>query len=244
MQTDERTGTAQAGRDATGDAGLRAAPEPGPDPVGPDYERRRLIAGRWQEFEGEARANLLRVLAVCAFYLVELANYHGVDLGVLQYPKVASVDTSFHTTMTALCVVWIMLAWLVSLALRRQVFPSKLKVLSTACDICLMTAVLLLADGPRSPLLVGYFYLVNLAGLRLDPPLVRFATGASMFGYLVLLANARWYREALRVPRYHQVLFLLALAMTGLCLGQTIRRMRNLADECAASPTAGEGGAA
>ncbi|MBI3891435.1 MAG: hypothetical protein HY303_07880 [Candidatus Wallbacteria bacterium] len=215
----------------------RATDGGGGGPAGDGAEAGRLewfIAGRWQEFEGEARANLFRVVTVCAFYLVELANYHGLDLGVVQMPKVASVDRPFHTAITALCVAWLAVAWVVSVCLRRQVFPASLKYASTACDAVLLTAMLLVADGPRSPLLIGYFVLVNLAGLRLNLQLIRFTTGVSMAGYLVLLGNARWFHESLRVPRYHQVLFLLSLGLAGLFAAQAARRVKELAEDYAA----------
>src|SRR4051812_31623036 len=52
--------------------------------AGPESgDRRWYVVGRWQEYEGEGRTNLLRVVAIAAFYLVELANYHGVDLGIV-----------------------------------------------------------------------------------------------------------------------------------------------------------------
>jgi hypothetical protein len=41
-----------------------------------------------------------------------------------------------------------------------------------------------MADGPRSPLIVGYFLIPVLAGLRFQLRLVWFATVAVMLGYL------------------------------------------------------------
>ncbi|HVA47833.1 MAG TPA: hypothetical protein VNH11_15805 [Pirellulales bacterium] len=45
-----------------------------------------------------------------------------------------------------------------------------------------MTPVLMLADGPRSPLVVGYFLVVLLAGLRFSLWLVWCATCGSLCG--------------------------------------------------------------
>src|SRR5262245_53412598 len=39
-------------------------------------DRQWFIVGRWQEYEGEARANLLRIVAVGAFYVVELLRFY------------------------------------------------------------------------------------------------------------------------------------------------------------------------
>ena len=69
-----------------------------------DIDRQWFIVGRWQEYEGEARANLLRIIGIAAFYFVELANYHGLRLGFFEMPRV--VEKQFHQSVTALAVAW------------------------------------------------------------------------------------------------------------------------------------------
>ena len=46
--------------------------------------RQWFIVGRWQQFEGEYRANILRIVGIAAFYLIELANYHGFKIGTFR----------------------------------------------------------------------------------------------------------------------------------------------------------------
>ncbi|MGD0900943.1 MAG: hypothetical protein ABR915_24180, partial [Thermoguttaceae bacterium] len=67
-------------------------------------DRPWFIVGRWQEYEGEARANLLRIAGIGAFYLVELVNYYGLRLGPLEMPAV--VSRQFHQAVTAMAVAW------------------------------------------------------------------------------------------------------------------------------------------
>lgn len=205
-----------------------------PLPVASDSSRERswYIAGRWQEYEGEARSNLLRVIGIGAFYAIELINYHGLNLGFLELPKQQDITPAFHQAVTALAVAWTMLALAIHLCLTRQVFPAALKFVSTAADLVFLTTILMLADGPRSPLVVGYFLVIALSGLRFNLPLVRCATVGAMVGYLVVCGYAWWNPErGLRVPRYHQVMMLIALALAGIVLGQIIRRVRALADD-------------
>lgn len=198
-------------------------------------ERSWHIVGRWQEFEGEARANLLRIVGVFAIYAIELINYHGLELGFLQLPKQADVTQPFHRAVTALTVAWIMVALAVHLCLVRQVFPAALKFVSATADLVLLTAILTIADGPRSPLVAGYFLLIVLSGLRFSLPLVRWTTVGALAGYLFLSGYARWFTERdLRVPRYHQLMLLLAIGLTGIVLGQILRRVRSLAENYAA----------
>lgn len=199
-----------------------------------DRDKQWFIAGRWQEYEGEARANLLRVLGVALFYVVELINYHGLNLGFVQMPKVEGVDRGFHMAMTALAAAWAMTGWGVWICLERRIFPERMKYLSTAADFLLMTCVLLLADGPRSPLLVCYFVLICLSALRFSLPLVRMATAGAIAGYAVLVGYAFWFRPTERVPRYHELIFVLSLGLAGVIVGQVIRRFRAFAEDYAA----------
>ena len=83
-------------------------------------DRQWYIVGRWQEYEGEARANLLRIIGIAAFYIVELVNYYGLDLGFLELPKVEDVTKPFHQGITALCVAWTMVALGILLCLRQR----------------------------------------------------------------------------------------------------------------------------
>jgi len=50
--------------------------------------------------KAKPRANLLRVLAIAAFYAVELVNYHGLNLPFVVMPRVEGVDWRFHMAMT------------------------------------------------------------------------------------------------------------------------------------------------
>lgn len=199
-------------------------------------DRQWFIVGRWQEYEGEERANLLRLIGIAAFYIVELINYYGLKLGILEFPQVP--DRQFHLSITALAVAWVMVGMAVQLSLHRQFFPASLKFISTGCDLLLLTCAILMAAGPRSPLVAAYFLVIALSALRFNLPLVRFATVGALAGYLVLLGRARWFGSPdgpdLRVPRYHELIVLLAIALTGIILGQVVRRVRILAEDYAA----------
>src|SRR5690349_16744074 len=97
-------------------------------------ERKWYIVNRWLEFEGESRANLLRIIAVAAFYGVQLVQFH-----LVRSANEGSVP--FHKQATALAVAWTMLALAVTVCLRRQIFPAALKYVSTAGDIVLLSAL-------------------------------------------------------------------------------------------------------
>ena len=199
--------------------------------------RQWFIVGRWQEYEGESRANLFRIAGIGLFYGVELANYWAGDVG-----------RPFHQAVTALALAWAFVALGVLICLTQHVFPASLKFLSTAADLVLLTIILMLADGPKSPLVVAYFLLIVLALLRFSLPLVWFSCGGSILCYMFLLGYAKWFAAGrdIHVPRYQQEIFVLALALTGIILGQVVRRVRRMALEYAGrvaatgEPTANE----
>jgi hypothetical protein len=100
----------------------------------------------------------------------------------------------------------------------------------------------MLADGPKSPLVVAYFLLIVLATLRFSLRLIWFTSIGSILSYIFVLGYARWFTERdIHVARYQQAIVLLALALTGIVLAQVIRRVREIALDYAARVAANNG---
>lgn len=208
-------------------------------------DRSWFITQRWQQYAGEARANLLRIVAIGTFYLIHLWHYCGSEgklpnWGFLQLGEAGEVDRRFHLLMTLLALGWVAWAAAVHTALRARVFPPQLPYVSTAVDLLFLTSVLCISSGPRSPLIVGYFLVIALAALRFDLQLVRCATIGTVIGYLCLLGCAKWPERfglspqvERMVPRYQQLIVIAALVLVGVILGQVVRRARPLAEEYA-----------
>jgi hypothetical protein len=209
-------------------------------------DRSWFITQRWQAYDAESRANLLRICAIGLFYLVHLWSYFSSqgklpNFGVLQLADAGSIGRQFHVAMTMLAVTWALFALAVLIVLQQKFFPRWLPYASTAFDILLLTCVVCLGDAARSPLVVGYFLILILAALRLSLSLIWFATVTSALAYLCVLGVAKWpdafgiaklvgadHTEG-RVPRYHEVIVMLAILFAGMLLGQIIRRVRRLA---------------
>ncbi len=113
--------------------------------------------------------------------------------------------------------------------------PAALKYVATGMDVVLLTLLLMVADGPRSPMVIGFFLIPAMATLRFQLRLVWFATIAAMLGYLWLLGWAIWIEDVrdIRVPRYQELIFLTSLALSGLIQGQVIRRVKSMAADYA-----------
>lgn len=192
-------------------------------------ERQWHIVGRWEEYEGEGRANLLRLIAVTAFYIVELAHFYGLPLQFFEMPA-GGTTREFHLAVTMLVVVWAMLCLGVYLARTQGYFPAGLKFVSTGCDLVLLTSVLVLGEGSKSQLVLAYFLILMLASLRFQVRLIWFSTVGAVGCYLFLLGYARWYEQTQRVPRFQQLIVLVGLVIAGVILGQVVRRAKHLAE--------------
>jgi hypothetical protein len=202
-------------------------------------DRQWFIVGRWQEYEGEARANLLRIVAIGVFYIVQLVSF---------YASTSHDDTdafneaqTFHQAATALAVAGSLVSLAILLCLRRRIFPASLKFISTASDIILLTSLASIGSGPKSPLVVVYFLIIAMAGLRFSLRLVWCATICSMLGYLTLVGikDEAWFDPVHFVAPVEQVMTLCSLGLTGIVLGQVIRRVRALADDYSRRVAAG-----
>jgi hypothetical protein len=200
------------------------------------------VARRWRQYEAEIRVNTMRIIAVGTFYLIHLVHHYTAShphrlLSLLQLGGGEALSQKLHMAVTAVAVAWTMWALLVHSLLREHVFPKWLPAISTGIDTLLLTAMLLLSSGAASPLVAGYFLIIMLAGLRLDLWLIRAATGGCLLGYIVVLGATRWPRGLLlentlpAVPRFHQLMVLAALLLSGVIAGQWVRHARCMADD-------------
>ena len=195
--------------------------------------RQWFIVNRWQQYESERRANIIRVIGILVFYSIELANYHGIRLGAFEWQKLGGVTQEFHLRMTMIAVAWVAISLAVLVCLRRQIFPRGFIYATVLADLVLLTLVLLTADGSASPLVVVYFLILALAATRFSLLLIRVATAVAGLCYLFLLGAAKWAGLGMTVPRHEQVIVLFALVLSGVILGQVVRRTRVAAEEYA-----------
>lgn len=191
-----------------------------------------FAATRWQQLDGEYRANYLRILSVVAFYVVHAVQYY--QLFGVNDPS-TPIERVFHISATVIALIWLLAALAIDVTLRQRIFPAAMPFATTAMDLVLLTSVVYLGGGQQSPLILGYLVIQVFAAIRFDLLLVRWATGGAIFAYLYLLAAGRWPelfggRTIGLVPRHAQLMTLLAIVVTGIALGQLIRRFRGMAE--------------
>jgi hypothetical protein len=195
------------------------------------------------KLSGETRVNLVRVAALIAFY-----GYHIVNVFSNRTdPELAGV---YHVQATGLALVWALGCIAIHLAIVRAWISPALPYVTTAWDLLLLTTLLVLGGGPRSPLVVLYFVLITAAPLRGSVGAVVLACAGAILGYLFVLGHYvyvvigydRYYSPAFpRIPRADEAILVLALAFAGILTGQTVRAFRR-SNAAAESDTAAASG--
>jgi hypothetical protein len=189
-------------------------------------------ARRLEAWAGELRVNLIRSIALVVFYANHLLN-------VYLWTDDPAARGSFHAAVTAIVLTWAVGIMLLHVCLMRHFLPSALKYVSTAWDLVLITALVMVSpEGPRSPLMLLFFVVIAAAPLRLSLPLVYATTLGAMAAALVALGQYVFLRlgwqeymdpaKGHHIPRVTEIIFLLALGTSGLLAGQSVRQARRL----------------
>jgi serine/threonine-protein kinase len=163
--------------------------------------------------------------------LAGLALFYGNHLLCLCVFDVPGEGGLFHWFVTALLVVWALGASYFQRLVQQRGWATVGTFAWSGMDVVLYTLLLWQADGPKSPLVVGYLLLAGAAALRFRIRLVWWVTGLSLVGYLVLTGDAYLRRPDTAVQPYQTVLFVINLTMMGMILHLVLRRSRG--------PTAG-----
>ncbi len=174
-------------------------------------------AGRWARRRPALAATLV---ALALFYTNHLASLY-----VLQLPGEAG---AFHLFTTGLVLLWALGA-AVFQHLSRRLHHSPVVTYGWATmDVLLFTGFLLVADGPRSSVLIGYPLLVAGTALRFRVGLVWYVAGVCLLGYTGLVLDAHWYRsQFIPAPKTH-LPFVLSLGIMALIQHLFLRRIRRL----------------
>ncbi len=164
-----------------------------------------------------------RLGALGLFYVVETINY-----------LAAEVKWDFHWKVSMLMGVWAA----ASIACQK-IIDSRHWDISTRFawgvldSICLL-AVLLVANGAASPLIVGYPLLIVASGLWFRVRFVWFMTGLSLLSYGVLVFDFYWRQKELHADAFavadRHVVFAVSLLVLGSVTAYLVHRVRTLSN--------------
>ena len=186
--------------------------------VGPPTPAQRLV--HWSRRQP---ALAVRLAALGAFYLVETFHYA---------TGLAGVDWTFHWKMTVLAT-----AWAATSAVCQQ-FLSSRRWSVPACfvwgtlDSLLLLAVLLVASGAASPMVVAYPLLIAGSALWFRVRFVSFMTLMSLASYGILVVDfycwRPWLQTDFDVSFDRHVIFSVAILVMGGIIAYVTHRVRML----------------
>ncbi|HAN97896.1 MAG TPA: hypothetical protein DCQ98_10900 [Planctomycetaceae bacterium] len=180
---------------------------------------------------GELRVNLLRLLAIVAFYgnhLVDLLQRGLTDRATLHEGIAVAVVVALWGSLVAHVVV----------AMRLGRAGPSLPYRVVALDLLFASLLVTMLDGPASSLVMLYPVIVASTALRLSVPLVRFGTLGAVASYVIVVA-LRGLEGV--VPRLRGigsgdlpgtaafVIVVLSITVVGLLAGQGVRQALRMA---------------
>ncbi len=137
-----------------------------------------------------------------------------------------------HYNTTRLAELAVLASWLVISFLCQRGVDSRrhatwVRYVWSGADPVVLTAILLIADGFRGPLVMLYPTVIAVSGFWLRVPLVTVTTLVSLLGYGVLLLEARPLPTGSVPFRWH-LLAVVAMIVTGLTVAYLVNRVRAL----------------
>ncbi|MEZ4322577.1 MAG: hypothetical protein R3F61_34235 [Myxococcota bacterium] len=188
---------------------------------------RRLFA-----LEGETRINLLRVFAVAAFYLVHLVNRYlvGMTTGATLDTPLGTVPV-YDTAATAISIAWAAMSAAVLLIVRSSLLRRIVAPGTTALDVAFLALLLLIGNGPSSPMVVVLPLLIAASGMRGQREMVWLATVGGLIAYALSIGAALQFRPDLMPPRYHILVVSMAVVMAGVVTDVTVSGFWRLVEQ-------------
>jgi hypothetical protein len=160
-------------------------------------------------------------MAFSVFYLVDLFNY-----------LMGEVDLRFHLEITVLLLAWLAASVVCQRAMTRrgERFPARL--IWGSFDAAFLLAVMLLADGAASPLVVLYPLLIVGSGLWFRVRFVSYITVLALLSYGVLIVDFYYWRPGLQqnfdAGLHRHVVNVAALLVLGTMVAYLVHRVRVL----------------
>jgi serine/threonine-protein kinase len=186
---------------------------------GEPIEARRLTlvqnARRWARRE-PSLVSRLGTLAVCG------AIYEVNHLLIRAQPATEHRPTVF------LALLWGLLSVLFQAMLTRRRLWIAVQYAWAILDVVMFTALVSVNRGLTSSLVAGYFLLIVASGLWFQEHVVWIATGLAVLGYGALVMQSGVPPVISLEAPYSHVIFVAALAVTGLITGFQVRRVRAL----------------
>ena len=166
-----------------------------------------------------------RLAALGVFYVIELINFWS-----------GGVDWKFHREISFCMAAWAVLSVVCQQFLDSRRWSIPARFVWGTLDSLVLLAILLVANGAASPLVVGYPLLIVASGLWFRVRFVWFITFLSLCSYSVLVIDFYRWRPELQAgfsPGFDRhVIFAAALVVLGSVVAYLVQRVRTLSNFC------------
>lgn len=177
-----------------------------------------------EEKSGERKVNIIRLIAISAFFADEIINYYFLG----------AVEPRIHART-----IWTLLAWeLFAVAAWHRVnlgnhYARWMKYASTGVDTLFLTFIIIALEANSGPLISLYYLLIAQSALRYSRNAIFTVTGLSVAGYAAVWWFSFGNTLIQPVSAYVAGIHLLAMAVMGLTVGDVVRKMRGLVQKFA-----------
>jgi serine/threonine-protein kinase len=143
-----------------------------------------------------------------------------------QYFQLPQYETrAQHFGVIAVLVFWLLISFLCQRGMESDRHATWVRLVWSAVDPAVLTALLLIAQAFSSPLVILYPTLIAASGFWFRVSLVTTTTVTSLIGYVVLLLNASRDES---MPFHRHLLALVAIIVTGLTVAYLVNRVSAL----------------
>jgi tRNA A-37 threonylcarbamoyl transferase component Bud32 len=186
---------------------------------GEQIEARRQ--GAWQNLRRWARrepalVSRLGTMGICGAIIQ--ANHYLIQ----------NTEPPSQRRAIAVVVIWALASLAFQALLNRERWAGLARYAWAAADVILYTLLVQINDGLSTSLVAGYFLLVAASGLWFREHLVWVTTAMAVAAYGALAVNAGLFRTVQVESPYRHVVFVAALAVSGLITGYQVKRVRAL----------------
>lgn len=176
---------------------------------------------RWARREPALAAH---VIAICAFVLLLVWAFYNVG-----------GETDYFLRHFAAFLSWAGMSVVMQKLMNRPAWANVARFAWASADAIWMTLILIMAQPPRGPLLVGYPVLIVASGMLARVRLVAFTTVVSIAGYVVMLC----FRPEEAAKPHFCLFHGLGLLVIGCVVAAQVRRIRSLSRYYDVDPSIG-----
>lgn len=175
------------------------------------------VARRVYAIEAEARINLLRLVGVAVFFTLHVVNraFVGLDAGRVVDLGGTKVPV-FDTVAISVAVAWAGAAGAVLLLLRTRFVSRVVGPMVTLADVLFLSILVLVGNGPTSPMLYAFPLVIAVTGLRGRSADVWLATVATTAAYGLAIGAALRFHPSFMPPTHHILFVVASLGLMGL----------------------------